>query len=375
VAHNRANSAARSTRSTLPPAGRSIRTTLPPPRSARNTQPPPSRSTLSLSRNSLSLSRSSAPVASRNTRNTLSPSARSARASTPLGSRNGKGAPAQNRRTPRQTPRLSLSQRYGLAKLWVWQRLTSMRSLFALLVRLLLAAAVLACVVSVFRLAERYARTSSSFAIVRIDVHGNQHLTGEAVMRAAGIGLGKNVFEVGPEEVRKRLLQVPWIESAQVRRRLPGSYTIEMRERRAVALLSLEELYLVSDDGVAFKRFAGDDPYDLPIISGLDPAQLKRDKRASASALMSAVALLHDYQDAALARREPVSEIRIEPDGGLTLFVGPDATQVRLGKAPFREKLERLREVLNLLAEQKARAAYVLLDNQKRLDRVTVRLR
>jgi hypothetical protein len=48
---------------------------------------------------------------------------------------------------------------------------------------------------------------------------------------------------------------------------------------------------------------------------------------------------------------------------------------VRLGKAPFRHKLERLRDVLARLAKDKARAAYVYLDNQRRPDRVTARLR
>jgi hypothetical protein len=91
--------------------------------------------------------------------------------------------------------------------------------------------------------------------------------------------------------------------------------------------------------------------------------------------LLGAVALLHEYQDAGLLRRESISEVHIETDGGLSLYLGIDATYVRLGKAPFRQKLERLREVMARLAQDKARAAYVYLDNQHRLDRVTARLR
>ena len=319
-----------------------------------------------------SFRRSTGGGTSGNTRR--SPNLRSARNNT--GTFPGNVAPlGENRRKPRVTPKLSWSQRFGLFKLRCAERLTSLKGLFALLLRALLAAAVLAGVVSVVRLAERYARTASSFAIVRIDVHGNRQLTSDAVAKAGGIALGQNVFEVGPDEVRRRLAEVPWIESVRVRRRLPGSYSIEIQERRAVALLALDELYLVSDDGFAFKPLASDDPFDLPVITGLDPAQLKQDKRGSASALMSAVALLHDYQESGLAKRESISEIHIETDAGLGLYIGSDATQVRLGKAPFHEKLDRLREVMSLLTNQKTRAAYVLLDNQRRLDRVTVRLR
>jgi cell division septal protein FtsQ len=175
--------------------------------------------------------------------------------------------------------------------------------------------------------------------------------------------------------VQHRLEQLPWIEYVSVRRRLPGRYSIDLRERRAVALLAAGELYLVSDEGIAFKPLAASDPADLPVITGVDPNRRTQDAEGVSSALMSAVALMHDYQDAGLARREVISEIHVEGDGALSLYVGPDATYVRLGKAPFRQKLERFREVLARLAKDKARASYVYLDNQRRVDRVTARLR
>ena len=160
-----------------------------------------------------------------------------------------------------------------------------------------------------------------------------------------------------------------------MRRRLPGRYSIEIRERRAVAIMAAGQLSLVSDEGQAFKTLEPNDPCDLPVISGLDPNLRTQDEQALSSALLSAVALLHDYQDAGLTRREPISEIHVESDASLSLYVGADATYVRLGKAPFRQKLERMREVMARLAKDKARAAYVYLDNQRRPDRITARLR
>ena len=55
--------------------------------------------------------------------------------------------------------------------------------------------------------------------------------------------------------------------------------------------------------------------------------------------------------------------------------VGADATHVRLGQRPFRQKLRRLRRVLDRLQKRHDRAAYVYLDNRRRPDRVTVKLR
>jgi cell division protein FtsQ len=282
---------------------------------------------------------------------------------------------AQNRRAPKVVPKRTWQDRSIALHAWWARRLQGLRQLFSVLLRVAMAAAVVAALVAMFRIVERYVHGSRGFAITHIDVRGQQHLSKEAVIAGAGLALGQNVFEVEPEQARLNLLQLPWVESASVRRMLPGSYAIEIRERHAIALLGLEELHLVSEDGLAFKPLSPGDPYDFPIITGLDSTQVAQDKRASASALMSAVALLHDYQDAGLWKREVISEIHIEPDGALSLYIGADATHVRLGKAPFRQKLERLSEVMGLLGSQQTRAAYVLLDNQRRLDRVTVRLR
>jgi cell division protein FtsQ len=282
---------------------------------------------------------------------------------------------AQNRRKTRPEPRPPLRARMSVTLSRVGLDPRGRERAQGLVLHALLVITAVALVVSAMGLIERHLKTSSSFAIESVEVSGNQQLTAAQVVRAAGLAVGQNVFAVGPEEARKRLLQQPWIESASVRRRLPGRYGIEVRERRAVAIMAAGQLSLVSDEGQAFKTLEPNDPADLPVISGLDPNLRTQDEQALSSALLSAVALLHDYQDAGLSRREPISEIHVESDAGLSLYVGADPIYVRLGKAPFRQKLERLREVLTRLAKDKARAQYVYLDNQRRPDRVTARLR
>ena len=84
---------------------------------------------------------------------------------------------------------------------------------------------------------------------------------------------------------------------------------------------------------------------------------------------------MHDYRGAGLWRREPISELHIEPDDGISLYVGSDNTLVRLGQGPYRQKLRRLRRVLERLKARDLRPQYVYLDNVRRPDRVTVRLR
>jgi cell division protein FtsQ len=243
--------------------------------------------------------------------------------------------------------------------------------------RLAIMAAVTAGAVAGGRLLERHVRSAPAFATTSIELEGNQRLERERVLAVAGLAIGKNVFEVSPEQARAALLEQPWIADADVTRRLPGSYRISVREQQPAALIALESLHLVSEEATVFKKLEAGDPSDLPVITGIEPAAFRADLALRSSILVSAVALLHDYRDAGLWAREPIAEIHVEPDESFTLYLGKDALQARLGARPFTKKLRRLRAVLDELKRGGAgqRPAYVYLDNEKRPDRVAVRLK
>jgi cell division protein FtsQ len=246
----------------------------------------------------------------------------------------------------------------------------------------LLALAIGAGAIALGRLVERHVRTSPSFAVATIEVHGHARLSQEEIIESAGLALGRNVFDVSPEQAQQALNAHPWIARAQVRRRLPGTYQIEVRERRPVAVLMLEDPseapagpFLIADDGAVFKAVEAGDPVDLPVITGVDRARFVRDRSFRASILLEIVALMHDYRGGGLWMREPIAEVHVERDEGLSLYAGNDSAYVRLGHGPYRPKLARLRRVLDELGARGARPAYVYLDNERRPDRVTVRVR
>lgn len=255
------------------------------------------------------------------------------------------------------------------------EKLTRVRGPLWIVARVALVVVAIGSTLALARLVEKHVQTSPSFATRTIEVTGVERLTRDEVLAAAGLREGQNVFVRGPEEAAARLMDHPWIASAEVERHLPASFNIRVRERRAVAVLSLGSLYLVSDEGIVFKRVVAGDPVDLPIITGVDRAHFTEDRAYRTSLLLELVALVHDYRSAGLMQREPIAELHLELDGAISMYVGDDAMLVRLGKAPFRDKLGRFRDVLARLARRRAEAAYVYLDNERRPDRVTVRLR
>lgn len=303
----------------------------------------------------------------------------SSRASSSVSSQ-GKPRPNRRRRPtpepePVAAPRPAARVRFALLRARVAAGFARLRKPLLLIWRVALVSAVTASAVASGRLIERYARSAAAFATREIAVEGLQRLTRDEVLVAAGLTLGKNVFEVSPEQARDALQKHPWIAEATVTRRLPGSYRIELREQQVAALLALDGLYLVGEDGSVFKPLTAADPVDLPVITGVDPERFRADLGFRTALLTSAVALLHDYRDAGLFRREPISEIHAEPDGSVSVYVGQDSVQVRLGVGPFRKKLRNLRNIFDELRDDAARPAYVYLDNERRPDRVAVRLR
>ncbi|MBT8463179.1 MAG: FtsQ-type POTRA domain-containing protein, partial [Myxococcales bacterium] len=186
--------------------------------------------------------------------------------------------------------------------------------------------------------------------------------------------IGSNVFEISAENARNHLLQHPWIAEAKVIRKLPGRVRIEIVERKPVALVALDQLYLVSEQGAVFKRLGVDDPVDLPVITGIASERFYDDFEYRKAILLRSMALLHDYEGAGLSKREPVSEIHFEGANGIELFIGDDGMNVRLGNGQHRQKLRRLRQVLERLTKENTRPSYVYLDNVRSPERVTVRL-
>lgn len=238
----------------------------------------------------------------------------------------------------------------------------------------LLIAAGIAGLVWLGHLTVVYAHTAQAFAIRDVVVEGNNQLEDIDVRRAAQVQVGSNIFEVSAEESQKRLLQHPWVEDATVVRKLPGRVRIEIIERKPVALVALDQLYLVSDQGAVFKRLGVDDPVDLPVITGIASERFYDDFDYRTEVLLASMALLQDYEGAGLATREPVSEIHFDGANGIELFVGADGMNVRLGTGQHRQKLRRFRRILERLAREKTRPSYVYLDNVRSPERVTVRL-
>lgn len=221
----------------------------------------------------------------------------------------------------------------------------------------------------------RHIVQSARFAVTDLVVAGERQRPADTLLEEAGLTLGANVFTVDLDRARARLLADPWIGSATLARRLPGTILVQVTEREVGALVVLRQTYLASRDGVIFKRFELGDPTDLPVVTGLDPDGVADDREGAQATLRRALDLASDYERTGLGQRAPLQEIHVTTEGGFTFIVGREGMSLALGTPPFRRKLEEAGRVIAELDRRGTKAEAIMLDDEARPERVVVRAR
>lgn len=135
-----------------------------------------------------------------------------------------------------------------------------------------------------------YFSQSSFFALRKIEVRGQNHLTPGEVTAQSGLSDGMNIFQVNLDQARVHLLADPWIAGAVLRRQLPNRVEIAIEERQPSALLITGQYWLVLDrNGVCIDNPTSPRLYSLPIITGLTPDTTEPGKQISASPVLPVV--------------------------------------------------------------------------------------
>jgi cell division protein FtsQ len=77
---------------------------------------------------------------------------------------------------------------------------------------------------------------ATGFAVTSIAIAGNERTTPAQVRRALQMHEGDSIFAARPDAARARLMQLPWVSDAEIRRTFPGSIAVRLIEKRPFAL-------------------------------------------------------------------------------------------------------------------------------------------
>jgi len=122
---------------------------------------------------------------------------------------------------------------------------------------------------------DRIVGTTAAFGLVvsNIEVEGRETTDTATVMAALSAARGTPILSVSPHRAKQQLEALPWVRSATIERRLPGTLFVRLVERRPLAvwqhggiqqLIDQEGALIAVDDLSRFAR--------LPIVVGDDAA-------------------------------------------------------------------------------------------------------
>jgi cell division protein FtsQ len=220
----------------------------------------------------------------------------------------------------------------------------------------------------------RYVTKGEALRIGSIRVVGATRAAASEIQALSPVKPGDDLLAADVDAVERAAARHPWVASAVVRRRLPPALEITVTEREPRALVDLGGTYLVDRDAQVFKRATAGDGLDLPVVTGFGRDDFTQRRAVVEARLRGALALLDEYAREGLVPLAAVQEIHLDDDWGVTLYVGDEGTQVRLGQGDLPQKLGRLHRVLEALRAEGRRAEVIHLDDRNHPDRVAVRL-
>jgi cell division protein FtsQ len=172
-----------------------------------------------------------------------------------------------------------------------------------------------------------------------VEVVGGEQVAAAQVAERFAEDAGRSVFTVPLEARRRSLEEIAWVESASVRRVLPGRLRVYVRERTPVAFLRQgTSLELVDAQGVVLPVPEGAS-YAFPVLAGLPEALSVEERRARVALYQEFVA---DLDRDAKGYSAQISEVDLsDPDNLRASLLEPDgAVWLFFGRERYQEKFE-----------------------------------
>ena len=134
---------------------------------------------------------------------------------------------------------------------------------------------------------------SGRLRVQQIEIVGTEKIGSQELDAYLGIQRGDDIFGADLDAAALGLKRHPWIKHANVRRRLPDTIKAQVWEHRPGLLVALSEIYVANQDGVLFKKLAGDDAIVMPVLTGLKRDDIENDAEQSAALIREAASYIN----------------------------------------------------------------------------------
>lgn len=112
--------------------------------------------------------------------------------------------------------------------------------------------------------------TTPTFNITNIIVNGNEKNDTDTYINLTQIKIGEtNIYQITKNQIKKRLMQNTYVESAEIQRKLPNTIEINIKERKACFQILSNEKYAYIDNQGYILEYS-DIKLKVPVLIGLE---------------------------------------------------------------------------------------------------------
>ena len=181
------------------------------------------------------------------------------------------------------------------------------------------------------------------FTLIDIKLIGATYLTKDDIIKIANIYLGEPLFQLETDDVTRRLLSDLRIEEAKVRRDLPHTLEIEIKERKPSATIVCDYGYLDLDaNGKVIDSYKNLKTMPIPMITGAVVHDLYIGDDVEDEMVKKILYFLQQLKESSLNK---ISEIAVVGEDYVVAYTNASrSVQIRIGKLERLEEKARLTE-------------------------------
>lgn len=195
--------------------------------------------------------------------------------------------------------------------------------------------------------------SSDIFTITAVSVKGNQVTNQQQILKAAGLNLGGSLLTLDVPRIEALIMQEQWIDQVWIKRHWPSTVEVKIQEYKPFALINLErdgsrQLYYMNNKGVVFAPSTAARDLDYPVVNGSFLADDLHGKRFQEDSLgaMALDFLKLTARGNQILPTQAVSEINVDPEGGLIVYLVDHPFPIYMGKEKIKIRFSRLVRVL-----------------------------
>ncbi len=210
--------------------------------------------------------------------------------------------------------------------------------------------------------------TSPDFQISNFEIKGNYFLQKSQVRRLAKQGVfGQNIFRANIQLVADRLRDNPWIETAEVSRKMPDTLQVKIKERTPFAKIEMTDgkVFLIDRKAFLIEKVESHEYQVLPTIQLNDDTYYEIGSSLQSEEVESGIGFIAKIFSIKNSD-QVINFTSITMEEGDRYILKTPSTSVRLSEESLKENLDKLRIASKIIRQEglKVKSIDLTFDDQ-----------